>query len=61
MIIFGLRITAEYHNHYLTMYQKAATASQVQVQVTLIENYQKKKEILFFPCFVPRYYGKRET
>ena len=25
MIIFGLRITAEYHNHYLTMYQKAAT------------------------------------
>ena len=48
MIIFGLRITAEYHNHYLTMYQKAATQYTSDIDWKL----SKKERKNLFPCFV---------
>ena len=43
MIVFGLKIAAEYHNHYLTMYQKAATQYTSDIDWKLSK---KKKERL---------------
>ena len=51
MIGFGLRIAAEYHNHYLTIYQKAATQYSSDIDWKLSKK-KRKKERISFPCFV---------